>query len=252
MPTPAQVWFPFVKRSAAARARLFCLPHSGGGASYFRPWQAHFGARVEVWAAQPPGRESRFREPAFESYVPYVASLLEAMRPHLDLPFAVFGHSLGGGVAFELCRALRANGLRQPEHLFVSAHAAPELRPADMHLADLAEPEFVAAIREMGGTPPEVFEHPELLQMLVGVLRSDYRLFASYQYTPEAPLTVPITAVGGEADRSVTRQDLEAWRPHSERFTGARLFTGGHFFLAEHRAALLQMIEQSLGVAPSA
>lgn len=240
-------WFHGVRPQAAPRVRLFCLPHSGGGASFFRPWQAVIGPDVEVWPIQPPGRETRFRDAPYDAYGPYVHDLLEAMRPHIaDRPYALFGHSLGAGLAFELCRGGRQQGLRAPLHLFVSAHAAPHLRPKDLALAELGDAEFIAAIKEMGGTPREVFEHPELVAMMLSILRADYRLFSSYLYDESAPLDVPVSVFGGTKDPGVSHQDLDEWERHSRRFMGVTTFDGAHFYLNDHRAEVLAAIAKAL------
>src|SRR5947208_15726994 len=107
MTPTADPWLTRPRPNPSARLRLFCLPFAGGGASAYHTWPEGLPGDVEVCAVQPPGREGRFREPAFARLRPLVTALTDALRPHLDRPFAVFGHSLGALVAFEWVRELR-------------------------------------------------------------------------------------------------------------------------------------------------
>src|SRR4051794_36920377 len=118
MPDLRSPWFVVPTPRPDARRRLFCLPHAGGGAAAFRRWADGMAAAVEVVAVQPPGRETRFREPPFTDWRSLVVSLADALPA--DRPFALFGHSLGALLAFELARELRRRGGPPPDHLFVA------------------------------------------------------------------------------------------------------------------------------------
>ncbi|MGH3799012.1 MAG: thioesterase II family protein, partial [Pseudonocardiaceae bacterium] len=112
-------WVQVSRPRPAARLRLICLPPAGGGASRYRDWPAHFPDEVEVVSVQLPGRENRFHEPPIESMEQLVGPLLDGLTSHLTPPFALFGHSMGALIAFELARRMRPRGL-QPVHLFAS------------------------------------------------------------------------------------------------------------------------------------
>ena len=117
-----QRWFPSLRSRREALVRLFCFPYAGGGASVYRGWASDLPDFVEVCPVQLPGREGRFREPAFTRLGPLVEALTESLRPCLDRPFAFFGHSLGALVAFELSRRLRREGRRPVRLGRSSAH----------------------------------------------------------------------------------------------------------------------------------
>src|SRR6185437_11668624 len=108
--SPADRWLPTVRPWSRAAVRLVCFPYAGGGASMYRDWAGAMGDSIEVWPIQLPGREARFCEPAFTRLAPLVEGLADAVGPHLDRPFALFGHSLGALVAFELARLLHGEG----------------------------------------------------------------------------------------------------------------------------------------------
>lgn len=240
---------PWMVRTAAnpkATLRLFCFPYAGGGASTYRSWSAHLPAEIEVTAIQLPGREERLREPALSSTADICTELLAVLRPHLDRPFAFFGHSMGALIAFELTRRLRAANKPQPQHLFVSAHRGPQRPSCLPPLGGMSDRELVNLIRSLGGTRDEVLRDPDVMKLMLPLLRADLTVCETYRYEPAEALTCPISAFGGTADDFIRRSDILAWRAETSAGYQARMFPGGHFFLEEARARLLQAIAEDL------
>jgi medium-chain acyl-[acyl-carrier-protein] hydrolase len=231
-----------------ARRRLFCFPYAGGAASVYRTWSEELPEAIEVCAVQLPGREERISEAPFVDLAPLIAALLPALLPTLTLPFAFFGHSLGALIAFELASALRRAGHPLPFHLFVAAHPAPHRPHDDTPIHDLPEPEFVAELRRLNGTPDALLQQPELLALLLPALRADFAIYERYQYTPEAPLPCLISAFGGLRDLEVSRDDLAAWRDQTSGPFTLRMFPGDHFFPYSDRALLLRTIARELAL----
>ena len=239
-------WITRPRPSPRARLRLFCLAHAGGGASMFRGWADSLPPEVEVCPVQLPGRENRIMEPPFDRLEPLVQALADAMDPYLSLPFALFGHSNGALIAFELARTLRARGRPGPVHLFASGRRAPDLpadRPPTHHLP---EAEFLADLQELGGIPAELLEHRELLSLLVPTLRADVAIHETYVCAEQTPLACPITAYGGLSDPKVRRPQLEAWARHTAGPFVVRMFPGGHFYLHDDRPLLLRTLSTDL------
>jgi medium-chain acyl-[acyl-carrier-protein] hydrolase len=222
------------------RVRLFCLPFAGGGARVFRDWPAGLPADVEVWAVLPPGRERRLAEAALERVDELAGHVAEAMEPLLDRPFALFGHSVGAVVAFEVVRRLRARGLA-PVHFIASACRAPQL-PSRQRLHVLPDEEMLEGLRSRGGLSDEVLRERELVSLLLPALRADVRMYETYRYAPQAPFPWPLTAVGGIDDDRVTRADLEAWSIHAGGRFAVRQLPGDHFFLRSAEPELLRLI----------
>jgi medium-chain acyl-[acyl-carrier-protein] hydrolase len=242
----ADRWITRPRPLPRARLRLFCLAHAGGGASSYRGWADVLPASVEVCPVQLPGRESRISEPPFNRAEPLVEALADAVDGHLDLPFALFGHSNGALLSFELARTLRARGRPGPVHLFPSGRRAPDL-PADTPpIRDLPEAEFLADLQELGGLPPQLLEHRELLELLVPLLRADVSIHETYEFREQAPLACPMTVYGGVSDAKVSRAQLEAWARHSAGPFTLRMFPGGHFYLQEHRDTTLRTLTADL------
>ncbi|MCU0490110.1 MAG: thioesterase domain-containing protein [Chloroflexaceae bacterium] len=240
------MWFKIHKPNPTAGLRLFCLPYSGAGAAIFAQWGATLPPTVEVCAIQLPGRESRMAEAPFTRMEPLVQVLLPAMRPLLDKPFAIFGHSMGALVGFELARALRREGLPQPGLLAVSGHRAAQLPDTHPPAHGLPEPELIAELQRLNGTPREVLEHPELLQLVLPILRADFAVCEVYHYVEEPPLACPIVAFGGLGDPDVSREELDAWRVQTSASFTLRMLPGDHFFLTSARQLLLQSLARDL------
>ncbi len=231
---------------ADARLRLFCLPFAGGGASVYRLWPAGLPGWAEVCAVQPPGRETRFREPAHQRIGPLVAELVECMEPLLDRPFAIFGHSLGSLVGFELARALRARGLAAPELVIASGRTAPQrpLRRRPIHA--LPEAEFRDELGKLEGTPQAVLGHDDLMSLFSPMIRADFAVNESYVYRDEPPLDSPILALGGQDDPWVDRSELEAWNMQTTRAFECRVFPGKHFFVQTAAEEVLAVVNVAL------
>ncbi|MFJ6646230.1 thioesterase II family protein [Streptomyces sp. NPDC091290] len=227
-----------------AAAQLVCLAHAGGAASYFFPVSRALSPAVDVLAVQYPGRQERRRETPYED----VGLLADAVAGQLadvtDRPLALFGHSLGATVAFEVALRLEAAGTT-PLALFVSGRTAPSRHRAQwVHLGD--DERLLAEIVKMEGTEPAMLQDPELVRMILPALRSDYKAAETYRYRPGAPLRCPVLALTGDADPQVTVAEAEAWREHTTGPFELRVFTGGHFYLNRHATDVVELIRRRI------
>jgi len=248
--TANQSWFAFHEPRPGAQVRLFCFPYAGGAASVYRPWIERLSPDVHVHPVQLPGRETRMREQAFDRIESLTASLADALVPHLDRPFALFGHSMGALIAFELARELRRRQAPAPVRLLVSGHRAPQIPRTRTTRYDLPEPELVAELRHLGGTPPEVLAHPELMQLVLPLLRADFAVVETYTHREAPPLDCPITAFGGVDDRDANEPLMDAWRAQTRGAFALHMFPGGHFFLKDTTSAVLDLVSRDLRQTP--
>lgn len=239
-------WISYSRPNPEARLRLFCFPYAGGGASAYRLWWERLPASVELLAIQPPGRENRLREPTLTNFSRFMTQLTEAIQPTLTMPFAFFGHSMGGLLCFELARQLRRQNLPQPDHLFISAFRAPHVLRRTEPIHNLPDPEFIAELRRLNGTPQQVYNEPDLLALLLPLLRHDFSLVDDYCYSEEPPLDMPISVFGGTEDNEVTMDELKAWKSHSNGKFRLRMLPGDHFFLNTRQPLILRAICQDL------
>lgn len=239
-------WVTCPRPSPQARLRLFCFPYAGGAASAFYTWSDNLPCEVEVCPIQLPGRESRLGEPPFTRLVPLVQALAQAIRPHLDKPFAFFGHSMGATISFELARQLRRQNDPCPVHLFVSGSHAPQILDRNPPIHHLPEAKFVEELRRFNGTPEAVLQNAELMVLFLPLLRADLALDETYVYIPDEPLDCPISACGGLKDDVVSHENLAAWCDQTRGAFTLRVFPGDHFFLRSARTLLLQAVSQDL------
>ncbi|GDY28388.1 hypothetical protein GTS_00210 [Gandjariella thermophila] len=185
-------------------------------------------------AVLPPGRERRLDEQPLTAIGAMVDRLVPVLARWLDRPPVFFGHSMGALLAFETAGALAARGKVPPRLLVLSGRRPPD-RPDDQPpIHDLPTEEFVAGLLKLGGTPREVVEHPELLDLLLPVLRADVRAVETYHYRPRPPLACPIVAFGGTDDERASVAELAGWERHTSGGCRVRAFSGGHFFAYEH------------------
>ncbi|HKD77245.1 MAG TPA: thioesterase domain-containing protein [Ktedonobacterales bacterium] len=245
-PRDTNAWFVPSRARSHPRARLFCFPYAGGGASLFRSWADLLPEDIEVCPVQLPGRENRFGEPCFSQLAPLIEAMGTALWPTFDMPFAFFGHSMGALIGFELARWLRRRGGLMPLHLFVSAHRAPQLPYPHAHVHHLPDAEFMNVVRHLKGVPDTVREHADLLELMVPQLRADFSIVETYQYVAEDPLASPITAFGGLADAGVSQDDLAAWREQTQSTFTLRMLPGDHFFMSREQVPLLRAIARDL------
>ena len=236
-----------------ARLRILCFPFAGGGASAFNGWMDRLPDQVrvqtELLAIQLPGRESRLNEQTFIHLLPLLDALVPIIGRYSDTPFAFVGHSMGALISFELARHLRRQKQKGPSHIVVSGHRAPQLPDRQPAIHRLPDVEFSAKLREFGGTPEAVLQDPELMELLLPVLRADFSLCETYVYSDEEPLNCSITAWGGNDDGRASRAELLAWGTQSKSLFSLHMFPGSHFFIQSARAAVLQVLAHDLKLA---
>lgn len=246
MTTIREPWIPSFRPNPQARLRLFCFPYAGGGASAFHGWSNALPRGIQVCPVQLPGHENRLREPYFTRLMPLVQAVAQALTPYLDMPFAFFGHSLGALVSFELARQLGAERKLEPACLFVSGHAAPQIPDLHPPVHQLPDAGFLEQLRNFNGTPREVLQNSELMQILLPILRADFAMNETYVYPPGKALRCPISAFGGLQDPLANREELTAWREQTCGPFKLRIFLGGHFFLHSARMLVLRAIAEDL------
>lgn len=225
--------------------RLFCLPYSGASAMVYGRWRSALGGAVDVRPVEIPGRGRRFAEAFAEDIEELAGRLAREIRGDLGPAHALFGHSLGALLAFEMAHALRELGAPPPAVLFVSGTEAPGRRDDRRYAGLSSDADLVARLRDLDGTPDEVLENEELMRLTLPVLRADFAMCGRYRYRPRRPLDCPLVVLAGRRDEPTVEQ-LDAWRQEGSGPFSLTLFDGGHFFLREREPEVLRLIRATL------
>ncbi|MDZ7959069.1 MAG: thioesterase II family protein [Aulosira sp. DedQUE10] len=239
-------WIICPKPNPQAALRLFCFPYAGGSSLIFRTWADFLPPCIEVCAIELPGRGRQMRLPPYNKIELLVDAIASNTHPYLDKPFAFFGHSMGGLVSFELTRLLRKRYGIVPARLFVSGRRAPQIPDSEPPIHYLPEIAFIEELRHLNGTPREVLENAELMQLFLPILRADFAVLETYTYTPKPPLECPITVFGGLQDSEVGCDELQAWQEQTKAGFNLQLFHGDHFFLHSAQSLLLEKLAKYL------
>ncbi len=240
-------WLPRIERKSPTETDIYCLPHAGGGSAFFHRWAKEFPSDVRLVPVKLPGRESRFREPQYQSLDDLVQDLAPILEHEATGPFALLGQSMGALIAFELARQFRRNGRIRPSQLIVAASCAPHIPPKRPLLHEMTDEGFLDSLdTRFEGIDPDVKSNDELMKVMLPTMRADIRLVETYAPTDEAPLDIPILAMGGAHDSAVSLADLDAWRQHTAAQFTIRKFSGGHFFIKENPGSVMRTIVQRL------
>ncbi|MFB9903353.1 thioesterase II family protein [Allokutzneria oryzae] len=242
-----RTWFRRYRPVARPRARLVCFAHAGGGPSAFRSWHEGLPSDVEVLGVRYPGRQDRVVEDCVARMEPLADAIADAVKPLLDRPMVFFGHSMGAWVAYEVALRLHRDHGFSLDQLLVSGQVAPHRHEPGGE--DPGAEAVIAEVRRLGGYDAQLFEDPELRELVLPAILADFSLVRTYACDPQRRVDAPVVALFGEQDEDARPEDVRAW---AERTTGGyaqRSFPGGHFYLAEHETALLREISALLAPA---
>lgn len=226
-----------------SRLKLFCFPFAGGGASVLRQWAKLFPPEVQVCLIQYPGKESRILEAPVRQLMLLADAAAQALLPYIHSPYAFFGHSMGAIVAFEVSTWLRRKGFAGPDLFIASGSLAPHARRNGKTRFDLPQVELIDELRRLAGSPPEVLNNADLLQILFPAIRADFEAIETYRYDGQyEPSACPMVAIGGVSDPDIGAQQLDEWNVQTTGNFHRHLVAGGHFFLLDHPQTVVDLI----------
>lgn len=245
-------WLPQMKRIDEPLMRLLCFPYAGGSKHAFATWPGSLPPWLDVRALQLPGRGARFHDAFIRRFSVLIDALMPCVAPLLDRPVALFGHSMGAVIAFEVARRMERRAAI-PVHLYVSGCRAPQSPDFDLPPIGASDDELVADLRQLNGTPQEMLNAPERMQPFLPPLRADYELLHSYVFTAGPPLSCPVTVLlGADDERERADGGLDGWREHCAGPWATVTFPGDHFYLRSSAPSLLAHLNGSLSRAADA
>jgi len=243
---PMSHWVTVSSSNNRSLGRLFCLPYAGGCASAYSSWKRLILPDIDIIRIHLPGRENRLSEPPFTCLASLVETLVKELIIWMDRPFAIFGHSLGALLAFELARELRRRNHLLPSHLFVSGYRAPHLPLPEPPFSHLPDKDFIDRVRQYGGISDLEAQNEEIMEVFLPILKADFEMAEKYFYIDESPLEFPVTVFGGLADPKIGCEKLEAWQIHTSSFFSLHFFQGGHFFIRSAESLVIDQINLRL------
>lgn len=239
------LWLRRFEPAPEAPARLLCLPHAGGSAGTYLRLARSLAPETEVLAVQYPGRQDRRSEPCAESVEALADALFTAVRDRVDASTALFGHSMGAVLAFELARRLERDAGVRCVRLFASGRRAPSAFRDDSAPA-ASDAAMLAELRSLGGTDLRILQDEELLTAALPALRADYRAIGRYRAAEDATVDCPITVLVGDTDPRTSPDEARAWARHSTVPCEVLTFPGGHFFLDGNHDAVVDVVTARL------
>ena len=246
---PADPWLRCFLPAPHAPVQLLCFPHAGGAASWYAPLARAMEPACEVIAVQYPGRQERRNEPLVGTVADLADGVVPSVLAGADRPLTLFGHSLGASVAFEVAQRLEERGVALVA-LLVSGRTAPcRERGGTVHA--LPDEDLLAEVTALGGTDAAALADHEVRAMVLPGLRGDYRCAETYRFSPPGLISAPIHVLVGAEDPQVGVDEARDWARHTRGASTLRVFPGGHFYLVEQPAGVIDEIRSRIGQLPA-
>ncbi len=222
--------------------RLFCFPYAGGSANTFFPWVDRFSDDIELVLIQPPGRGVRMMESPHDN----IDDLLDEIMIHSEYfattPYIIFGHSLGSRVAFELCCRFRTHGIPLPSFFIASGSGAPHILSDKKSIYHLPKDKFISELRKLKGTPEEILANEELMDILLPVLRADFKI-AMLHLSQKVSMPFPISVLHGEEDVEISDEAISSWKELSDASCEIINLPGDHFFIEKFPDSVIACVK---------
>jgi pyochelin biosynthetic protein PchC len=242
----AERWLRQYRVVPAPTLRLVCLPHAGGAASFFRDWGRWLPPGVELTAVRYPGREDRILDSAPQHAADLADEVAAALLPLPDVPTAIFGHSMGAVLGYEVAARLEDLGARTLVHVGVSGSAAPHVRPR-RHLHDAPDVALIDEVRRIGHADTAVYEHPDLADLALYALRADFAMMDRYVAASTPAIACPVTAYTGSADEDCPADAVAQWEVYTRSRFELLTFPGGHFYLDDYAPDVVRALVRTSG-----
>lgn len=225
---------------------LFCLPYAGGSEAIYYKWKEFLDQNIELLPIELKGRGRRFNEEGYKTFKEVIDDIFETIRNKvLDDNYAIYGHSMGSLLAYELYYRMDEEGLRIPKHMFFSGNLAPNRIKKD-HLDKLPDHEFINEVVKMGGMKDEIIQNEDLMNIFIPILRNDFKIINNYHYVQRKnKISCSISVLNGKGD-SFTREDILEWKNHCDKETRIYHMDGNHFFINDHAKTITQIITDTL------
>ncbi|QWI15044.1 thioesterase [Bacillus wiedmannii] len=228
------------------KIKLFCIPFAGGSAVVYSKWKKLMDPFIVVNEVELAGRGRRMNEPLIDNMEEMVEDIYYSIKDYITEPYAIFGHSMGGLLTYELCHKLQKEGYPDPVHVFVSGRKAPQLKARRKIIHDLPNEEFISEILKYDGMDKSIFENKELADIFLPILKADFKLIETYEFNqPFNLLNFDISVFHGIDDKAVDFEELSHWSEVTKKESKIYTFPGGHFFINEYTEQVVNKINET-------
>lgn len=228
---------------------LYCLPFAGGNSLSYRGLNAHLSEFIKLKALELPGRNNKIKQPLINQIDELVDILFKELKPELETNqnYGFFGHSMGALLAYLLTQRIETKGYNAPKHLFCSGRRAPSVKNNKTPRYLLSKKDFFEYLDELGGIPNEVRQNEELMAFFEPIMRADFEVVDSYQYSKVSLLKTSITVLYGQQDNETPIDFILPWQQESAKKVDIKAYEGGHFFILDHLPQIGQLLSEILG-----
>lgn len=229
------------------KIKLFCIPYAGGSAAVYSRWKKLVNPLIELKQVELPGRGSRMNESLIDNIPDIVRNIFKEIKDQIKPPYALFGHSMGALITYELCKKIKQEGYPSPVHIFFSGKQGPQIKLKGLNCYNLPEDEFIKHILNYNGTNEAVFKNKELASLFIPILRADFKMVETYKFDrTDDYLECDVSVFSGTDDRAVSWEDLSGWQEVTKSNCRFYPFKGGHFFINEHTEEVVDQINNVL------
>jgi surfactin synthase thioesterase subunit len=212
---------------------LFCFPYAGSGASIFYSWANHLNPKINIYGFQAPGKEDRISEDLIIDLNILIQNAVQELKQIINKPFVLFGHSMGSVLAFEIAKSLESENIT-PKLVILSGRPPPKFGLRMNPISHLGDKELITELYKLEGTDTRILENDELMELLLPIIRADFRISEAYQSSASLKINSPMIAIGSEEDPWLNEAEFNDWKDYSNSTTKIQFFPGGHFYLREH------------------
>ncbi|PEC52563.1 thioesterase [Bacillus cereus] len=230
-----------------SKIKLFCFHHAGGSSSAYYNWKDYLNKDIEIIPIELAGRGKRLKVPLYTSMEEAVLDIYNLMKPNLDgSPFAMFGHSMGALLIYEMIQKIHDIKGVSPIHAFFSGRL-PVHTIDQQKRYTLPDQELKKYIVDLGGIPLELQSYDEILDMFLPIIRADFKLVETYELKKKiSPFTFNISILYGYDDKLVDNQDLIEWANYTSKQCHFYGYQGGHFFINDFTEEVIKVINKTL------
>lgn len=239
-----------VLRKANTPKQMVMFPFGGGSGYSFAGLIDEIDKDTEIIVINPPGHLFNEGKP-LESIESMAYLYSKELRSFLKDNCLLFGHSIGGLVAYEICKDLEKQ--IHFKRMIISSVNPPHcvMDDVDLH-AEMDTPTLIKKCAELGGIPMIFKEEPELLEMFIAGLRADLKSLEKYSSEKRKnteKLKTSASVLYSDKDYIVDASKLQEWKYYLDCSDFVK-FSGDHFYLFDeaNRKAVGQILTKHINL----